>query len=88
MFQQTVSMLILNNQPFCRSFDDARLLLEAPDLLGPCETSMQGKVQYASFCIYVHNLKATVCKNSPKSTFGSISQNINFVHSLHKGRSK
>ena len=30
---------------FCRSLDDARLLLEAPDLLGPCETSMQGKVK-------------------------------------------
>ena len=31
---------------FCRSVNDARMLLEAPDLLGPCDTNIpvQGKI--------------------------------------------
>ena len=29
---------------FCRPVDDARMLLEAPELLGPCDIGIQGNV--------------------------------------------
>ena len=43
-YQYQLKLLIL-----CRPVDDARVLLEAPDLLGPCETSMQGIFHKAKY---------------------------------------
>lgn len=47
-----------------RSLDDARLLLEAPDLLGPSDVSIQGKVQWCAQFKYQQLVKSIVLECS------------------------